>query len=87
MSRYGVNRNRLFVKPRATFFYLVFNLDRPLFSRNAKLRRAINYALDRLNGAPVRKQVEQVGSPTDQILRRGCRATGNWISTRSRGRT
>ena len=47
VSRYGVNRNRLFVKPRLTLYYLVFNLDRPLFRGNAKLRRAINYALDR----------------------------------------
>ena len=74
MSRYGVNRNRLFVRPRLTFFYLVFNLDRPLFSGNAKLRRAINYALDR---PEMVRQFGQRGSARQPIrsCRRGCRAT------------
>jgi peptide/nickel transport system substrate-binding protein len=76
VSRYGVNRNRLFVKPRLTFFYLVFNLDRPLLSRNAKLRRAINYALDRRE--MVREFGPLVGRRTDQILPPGMPAYRDW---------
>src|SRR5262245_21339128 len=76
VSRYGVNRNRLFVKPRLTFFYLVFNLDRPLFSGNARLRRAINYALDRPEMA--RQFGPLVGRRTDQILPPGMPGYRDW---------
>jgi peptide/nickel transport system substrate-binding protein len=76
VSRYGVNRNRLFVKPRLTFFYLVFNLDRPLLGGNANLRRAINYALDRPE--IVRKFGPLVGRRTDQILPPGMPGYRNW---------
>jgi peptide/nickel transport system substrate-binding protein len=76
VSRYGVNRNRLFVKPTLRFFYLVFNHDRPLFSRNADLRRAINYALDRPE--MVRQFGPLVGRRTDQILPPGLPGYRNW---------
>jgi peptide/nickel transport system substrate-binding protein len=76
VSRYGVNRSRLFVKPRLTFFYLVFNLDRPLFSGNTKLRRAVNYALDRPQ--LVRPFGSRVGTRTDQILPPGMPGYRNW---------
>jgi peptide/nickel transport system substrate-binding protein len=76
LSRYGVNRNRLFVKPRLTFFYLVFNLDRPLFGGNAKLRRAINYALDRPE--MVRRFGSLAGRRTDQILPPGMPGYRDW---------
>jgi peptide/nickel transport system substrate-binding protein len=76
VRRYGVNRNRLFVKPRLTFFYLVFNLDRPLLSNNAKLRRAINYALDRPE--MVRQFGPLVGRRTDQILPPGMPGYRDW---------
>jgi peptide/nickel transport system substrate-binding protein len=76
VSRYGVNRKRLFVKPRLTFFYLIFNHDRPLLSGNAKLRRAINYALDRPEMA--RQFGPWTGTPTDQILPPGMPGYRNW---------
>jgi peptide/nickel transport system substrate-binding protein len=76
VSRYGVNRKRLFVRPRLTFFYLVFNLDRPLFNGNAKLRRAINYALDRPE--MMRQFGPLVGRGTDQILPPGMPGYRNW---------
>jgi peptide/nickel transport system substrate-binding protein len=73
---YGVNRSRLFVKPRLTFFYLVFNHDRPLISGNANLRRAINYALDRPE--MVRQFGPSAGRRTDQILPPGMPGYQNW---------
>jgi peptide/nickel transport system substrate-binding protein len=76
VSRYGVNRKRLFVRPRLTFFYLVFNLDRPLFRGNAKLRRAVNYALDRPQ--MVRPFGQLVGRPTDQTLPPGMPGYRDW---------
>jgi ABC-type oligopeptide transport system substrate-binding subunit len=76
VSRYGVNRNRLLVRPRLTLFSLVFNLDRPLFSGNAKLRRAINYALDRQE--MVDKFGLEVGTVTDQILPPKMPGYRNW---------
>jgi peptide/nickel transport system substrate-binding protein len=76
VRRYGVNRNRLFVKPTLIFFYLVFNLDRPLLRGNAKLRRAINHALDRPE--MVRPFGEKVGTVTDQILPPGMPGYRNW---------
>jgi ABC-type oligopeptide transport system substrate-binding subunit len=76
VSRYGVNRNRLFVKPTLIFYYLVFNFDRPLLRGNAKLRRAINYALDRPEMAG--QFGLKVGTVTDQILPPGMRGYRNW---------
>jgi peptide/nickel transport system substrate-binding protein len=76
VSRYGVNRERLFVKPRLTFFYLVFNNDRPLFNGNAALRRAVNFALDRPE--MVRQFGAQAGRRTDQILPPGMPGYRNW---------
>jgi peptide/nickel transport system substrate-binding protein len=76
VSRYGVNRKRLFVKPTLIFYYLVFNLDRPLLRGNAKLRRAINYALHRQEMAD--KFGPEVGTVTDQILPPGMRGYRNW---------
>jgi peptide/nickel transport system substrate-binding protein len=64
-ARYGINKGRFFLKPGSTLWYVVFNSGRPLFRGNARLRRAVNFALDRpelarLFGAFTKR--------TDQIL-------------------
>ena len=59
--KYGMNRERFFVKPGLTVRLLVFNASRPLFRDNPELRRAVNYALDRsaLSGGPVAVRTDQ----------------------------
>ena len=47
VARHGVNRSRFFIKPGLTLRMLAFNSSRPLFRDNPRLRKAINYALDR----------------------------------------
>ena len=47
VPKYGINRERFFVKPGFTVRLLVFNASRPLFRDNPELRRAVNLALDR----------------------------------------
>ncbi len=47
VGKYGVNRNRLSIRPSPALRYFVLNTERPLFRRNARLRRAINFAVDR----------------------------------------
>jgi ABC-type oligopeptide transport system substrate-binding subunit len=46
-AKYGINKSEFFVKPGLTLRMLAFNSSRPLFRDNPKLRRAINFALDR----------------------------------------
>jgi ABC-type transport system substrate-binding protein len=46
-AKYGINQSEFFVKPGLTLRMLAFNSSRPLFRDNPKLRRAINFALDR----------------------------------------
>ena len=60
-SKYGVNRERFFVKPGFTVRLLVFNASRPLFRDNPDLRRAVNHALDRstLSGGPIAVRTDQ----------------------------
>jgi peptide/nickel transport system substrate-binding protein len=45
--KYGINRSRFFVKPGLAIRLLVLNTSRPLFGNNARLRRAVNFAVDR----------------------------------------
>jgi peptide/nickel transport system substrate-binding protein len=67
VGKYGVNRSRFFVKPGLTVRMLAFNSSRGLFKNNPKLRRAINFALDRLAlRAPVGGPM--VNKLTDQYL-------------------
>jgi ABC-type oligopeptide transport system substrate-binding subunit len=47
VSKYGVNKAELWVKPGLTLRMLAFNSSRPLLRNNPRLRRAINFALDR----------------------------------------
>lgn len=65
-DRYGVNRERFFVKPLPNTWFVTFNHARPLFRDNARLRRAINYAIDRPQ--LVRQFGPFGGRRTDQFL-------------------
>jgi peptide/nickel transport system substrate-binding protein len=46
-AKYGVNRSQFFVRPGSTFRGYAFNTSRPLFRDNPRLRRAVNFAIDR----------------------------------------
>jgi peptide/nickel transport system substrate-binding protein len=46
-GKYGVNRSRFFVQTGATFRGYAFNVSRPLFRNNPRLRQAVNFAVDR----------------------------------------
>ena len=66
-AKYGINKSEFFVKPGLTLRMLAFNSSRALFRNNPKLRRAINFALDRKAhqgpaGGPIASR------PTDQYL-------------------
>lgn len=67
IGKYGINRSEFWIKPGLTLRVLAFNASRPLFRNNPKLRRAINFALDRrelaTTGGGVHGNVE-----TDQYL-------------------
>lgn len=47
VGKYGVNRSQFFLKPGLVFKAFAFNNSRPLFHGNARLRRAVNFAIDR----------------------------------------
>jgi peptide/nickel transport system substrate-binding protein len=47
VAKYGLNRSRFFVKPGLLFRGYALNTSRPLFRDNARLRRAVNFAIDR----------------------------------------
>ena len=67
VAKYGVNRSQFFVKPGLRLFGFSLNTSRPLFRDNPRLRRAVNFAIDRRAlartlGGP------QFATPTDQYL-------------------
>lgn len=67
-ARYGVNRSRFWVRPGLTLVHYPLNTRRALFRDNPRLRRAVNYAVNR---SAVRREL--VGRPraarlTDQYL-------------------
>jgi peptide/nickel transport system substrate-binding protein len=67
VAKYGVNRSRFFLKPGLTLRILALNSSRPLFRDNPRLRKAVNFALDRqalqdIGGGPLS------GVLTDQYL-------------------
>lgn len=64
--RYGVNKSRFRIVPGSIVWYLYLNLSRPLFKNNARLRRAVNFAVDR--GALLRQLGPHFGNTTDQYL-------------------
>jgi ABC-type oligopeptide transport system substrate-binding subunit len=65
-QKYGINKGQFWVKPQLGVSYLAMNNDRPLFKGNVKLRRAINYAIDRK--AILNQGGYLAGKRTDQIL-------------------
>ena len=46
-AKYGVNKSRFFSIPATGMFYIYMNTQGPLFKHNAKLRQAVNFAIDR----------------------------------------
>jgi len=66
-AKYGINKDEFFVRPGLTLRMFALNASRPLFRNNPRLRRAVNFALDRTAllataGGPV------AAGPTDQYL-------------------
>jgi peptide/nickel transport system substrate-binding protein len=66
-AKYGVNRSQFFIKPGLRVFGFALNTSRPLFRDNPRLRRAVNFAIDRralgrVIGGP------QFAQATDQYL-------------------
>ena len=66
-EKYGINRSQFFLKPGLTLSMFAFNTSRLLFRNNPKLRRALNFALDRralqaIGGGPL------TGRLTDQYV-------------------
>ena len=47
VGRYGINRSRVFVLPDLVTRSFFLNTTRPLFTNNAQLRQAFNFAVDR----------------------------------------
>ncbi len=67
VAKYGVNRSQFFLKPGLTFRHYHLNTSRPLFRNNPRLRRAVNFAVDR---SAVQRALEGRlgGRLTDQYL-------------------
>jgi oligopeptide transport system substrate-binding protein len=64
--RYGVNKSRYFVQPLPHVAYLALNTESALFRNNARLRRAVNFAVDRRT--ILREFDPYAGNTTDQYL-------------------
>jgi ABC-type transport system substrate-binding protein len=65
-ARHQVNRRRFFATPSLGTIFLALNTERPLFRANPRLRRAVNFALDR--GEIVGQGGFLRGTPADQLL-------------------
>jgi ABC-type oligopeptide transport system substrate-binding subunit len=65
-QKYGINKGQFHVRPRLNTFYFAFNNDRPIFKGNLRLRRAINFAIDRK--AILAQNGYLAGKRTDQVL-------------------
>lgn len=76
MHRYGVNRGRFFARPRLGRVSVIFSVRRPLFRNNAKLRRAVNFALNRTELVGAHGPL--AGQPTDQLLLPGRPGFHEW---------
>jgi peptide/nickel transport system substrate-binding protein len=66
VRRYGINREQYWIVPGAGLRLFHLNTSRPLFRNNARLRQAVNFAVDRR--ALVRELGARGGRPTDQYL-------------------
>jgi peptide/nickel transport system substrate-binding protein len=67
LAKYGINKSQLQIRPGLTLRMLVFNSSRPLFHNNPKLRRAVNFAVDRAVIASATRN-PLAGDLTDQHL-------------------
>jgi peptide/nickel transport system substrate-binding protein len=65
-TRFAADRKHLFSVRQPVVAYLALNTQRPLFRGNPELRRAVNFALDRLELA--RQFGVRGATPTDQYL-------------------
>ena len=65
-NEYGVNRTRFWAKAQNCLGYLPLNMANDLFRGNPKLRRAINYAIDRR--AYVAQAGPYAGDPWTHVL-------------------
>ena len=64
-KQYGVNKGRYWVYPFVAVNYVALNTRRPAF-RDASVRQAVNYAVDRT--AITEQSGALAGTPTDQVL-------------------
>lgn len=69
-AKYGINKpgGEFFLKPGLALRMLAFNASRPLFRNNPKLRRAINFAVDREALLSTAAPGHIASTPTDQYL-------------------
>jgi peptide/nickel transport system substrate-binding protein len=67
VAKYGVNRSQFFVKPGLSSLSYALNTSRPLFRNNVRLRRAVNFAIDR-RALVLAAGTPRFASATDQLL-------------------
>jgi ABC-type transport system substrate-binding protein len=65
-EKYGINKERWFVRKQQVMWYFALNTEQPLFKGNTKLRQAFNWAIDRPQ--LVRQFGYLGGARTDQII-------------------
>jgi peptide/nickel transport system substrate-binding protein len=75
-QKYGINKGRWFVRKQQVLWYIAMNTSRPLFQDNAKLRQAVNWAIDRPQ--LVRQYGFLAGARTDQLLPPGMPGYRDW---------
>jgi peptide/nickel transport system substrate-binding protein len=68
VAKYGVNKSQFFVKPGLTLRHIPFNVSRPLFRNNPRLRQAVNFALNRRALGRVVSSSPRLERLTDQYL-------------------
>jgi ABC-type transport system substrate-binding protein len=74
--RYGRNRHQLWLRAWPGRVSLLFNLRRGIFAHNPRLRRAVNFALDRKE--LVNEHGPLAGEATDQLLLPGRPGFRDW---------
>jgi peptide/nickel transport system substrate-binding protein len=68
VAKYGINKSRFFVKPGLSIRAFALNTSRPLFHNNIRLRRAVNFAVDRAGIRRVTPGGVYISTLTDQFL-------------------
>jgi peptide/nickel transport system substrate-binding protein len=68
VRKYGINKTQFYVKPGFTLRAFMLNTSSPLFRNNVPLRKAINFAVDRMafpgSGDPGARATDQFLPPT-----------------------